>query len=379
MGNLRLAAIAMTILVITAACGDSDSSSIDAGEVASALDDPEHDSFPPALIDVDLVISGGPPPDGIPPIDQPNYAAIEDIDFLTDTEPVVVLDINGDVRAFPLQIMTWHEIVNDTIGDVPVTISFCPLCTSAIAFERTINGEVNTFGTSGQLFNSSLVMYDRLTETLWTHFDGRAVIGALTGTELTKRPMQTVSWASFKESFPDGIVLTRDTGFGRNYGQNPYPGYDAVGERPFLFVGEIDGQLAAKERVLAVRGEETKVLQTSLLAEVSTVTFQLDGVDVVALHTAGTSSALDTPTLADGRDVGATGVFIAAVAGEAVDLTTNNDGTFTDSVSGSNFDIFGLAIDGPLVGSQLDRVEALDTFWFAIAAFTPDAEIIDVG
>jgi len=379
MGNLRLLAVTMSILFIAAACGDSDSAALDPGDIASALDDPEHESFPPALIDVELVISGGPPPDGIPPIDQPNYATIEDIDFLADTEPVLVLDINGDVRAFPLQIMTWHEIVNDTIGDVPVTISFCPLCTSAVAFERTFNGEVTTFGTSGQLFNSSLVMYDRLTETLWTHFDGRAVIGALTGVVLTKRPMQTVSWGSFKESFPDGIVLTRDTGFARNYGQNPYPGYDAVGERPFLFVGEIDGQLAAKERVLAVRGEETKVLQTSLLAGVSTVTFQLDGVDVVALHATGTASALDTPTLADGRDVGATGVFVASVDGVAVNLTTNDDGTFNDSVSGSNFDIFGLAIDGPLAGSQLERVDAVDTFWFAIAAFAPDAEIIDVG
>jgi len=369
MGNLRLAAVTMSILFIAAACGDSDSVALAPGDVASALDDPEHESFPPALIDVELVISGGPPPDGIPPIDQPNYATIEDTDFLADTEPVLVLDINGDVRAFPLQIMTWHEIVNDTIGDVPVTISFCPLCTSAVAFERTIDGEVTTFGTSGH----------RLTETLWTHFDGRAVIGALTGVELTKRPMQTVSWGSFKESFPDGIVLTRDTGFGRDYGRNPYPGYDAVGERPFLFVGEIDGQLAGKERVLAVRGEETKVLQTSLLAEVSTVTFQLDGVDVVALHAAGTASALDTPTLADGRDVGATGVFVAAIAGETVDLTTNNDGTFNDSASGSNFDIFGLALDGPLAGSQLEPVEAVDTFWFAIAAFTPDADIIDVG
>ena len=353
---------------------------IDLDAVASALDDRTHGSFPEPRIDPDTVRSGGPPPDGIPPIDDPQYDAVADVDFLADAEPVLALEIDGDARAFPLQIMTWHEIVNDTIGGVPVTVSFCPLCNSAVAFERDIEGTVFDFGTSGSLFNSSLVMYDRQTETLWTHFDGKAVIGALTGIELAKIPVQTVSWADFKATFPDGRVLNRDTGFSRRYGENPYVGYDNADDRPFLFSGDIDGRLAPKERVVAVRGDETKIIPTFVLEEQGAVAFEIDGRQAIALFDAGTASALDSGSIAQGRDVGATGVFEQVVEGDiAVDLAANGDGTFTDQASGSVFDLFGRAIDGPLVGSELPQIEALDTFWFAIAAFEPDAEIIGIG
>lgn len=357
-----------------------DLTGIDLDDTASALDDRNHPSFPDPLIDSDAVRSGGPPPDGIPPIDSPNYDNVGDIDFLEPTEPILLLEVNGDVRGFPIQIMTWHEIVNDTIGGVPVTVSFCPLCNSAVAFERQIDDIEFDFGTSGSLFNSSLVMYDRQTETLWTHFDGRAVIGALTGIELAKIPVQTVSWDDFRTTFPDALVLNRDTGFNRRYGANPYVGYDEAGDRPFLFDGAIDGRLAPKERVVAIRGvEDTVIVPTFVLLEKGAVALEVDGRSAVALFDAGTSSALDESEISDGRDVGATGVFARTVGDVTVDLTANGDGTFTDSTTGSTFDLFGRGLDGSLVGEQLDRIEALDTFWFAIAAFAPDAQIVGIG
>lgn len=345
-------------------------------QIISALADMTDPAFAPPLVDVELIIESGVEPDGIRPVDDPHYTAVSKVQFLDDEEPVLVLDVNGDVRAFPIMVMTWHELVNDTIGGVPVTVSFCPLCNSGVAFERTTDFGELTFGTSGRLFNSSLVMYDRQTESLWTHFDGRAVVGTLTGSTLTRLPMQTVSWATFRDAFPDAEVLNRNTGINRPYGRNPYPGYDSVDSQPFFFVGEIDGRVAAKERVVAIRGAETKVILTTALAEAGTVEFDLDGVPLVAVHLPGTVSALDGPLITDGRDIGATGVFRRDLDGVAVSLTVDGD-VFVDEVSGSRFDVLGTAIDGPLAGSRLERVETLDTFWFAIAAFDPDTTIVD--
>ncbi len=344
----------------------------------SALDDMFDASFPPPLIPPEEVLSGGPPPDGIPAIDNPQFAPIDQIDFVADNEPVLVLDIGGDVRAYPIQIMIWHEIANDVVGGVPVTVSFCPLCNSAVAFKRTQpDGTVLDFGTSGRLYFSSLVMYDRQTESLWTHFDGTAVIGVLTGTTLEKIPLSTVSYADFREAHPEGVVLTRDTGFTRNYGRNPYPGYDDVNTAPFLFRGEADGRLPAQTKVVAVRGEnETVAVTQEFLAEKRVIPFEVDGTTVVALLQPGTSSGLDSVNISEGREVGATGVFIPEVDGQTLTLTPDGDSGFVDAETSTRWNILGEAVEGPLAGSELPKVEHLDTFWFAIAAFNPDTVVI---
>ena len=151
----------------------------------SALEEINATEFPPPLIDPREIISGGPPPDGIPPIDDPRFVPVADnLSLLPAQEPVVALEINGDARAYPIRAMVWHEIVNDVVGGVPVSVTYCPLCNSAATYDRRIDGAVTTFGTSGRLFASALVMYDRATESLWTHFDGRAVVGLLAGAEL---------------------------------------------------------------------------------------------------------------------------------------------------------------------------------------------------
>ncbi len=147
----------------------------------------------------DEIMSGGPPRDGIPPIDNPKFIDVSDPpSYMKENEPVISVEINGDARAFPLALLISHEIVNDEIGGVPVTITYCPLCNTAIAFDRRVGDRVLDFGTSGNLRNSDLVMWDRQTQSWWQQITGDAIVGELTGTKLTLIPAPLVSWSAFK-------------------------------------------------------------------------------------------------------------------------------------------------------------------------------------
>ena len=346
-------------------------------DVPSALRDRRHPDHPEPLVDLSQIRSGGPPPDGIPPLEDPAFEPAGEVDWLPGLEPVLALEINGDARAYPLRIMTWHELVNGAVGGVPVTVSYCPLCNSAIAYDRRVGDRILDFGTSGELFNSSLLMYDRQTESLWSHYTGTAVAGHLTGAELDLIPVQTVSFDRFLSTHPQGHVLSLDTGHSRRYGQNPYEFYDS-NSRPFLFGGPFDDRLEPMERVLALRaGDEGAVIPLGVLAERRVVPFSFAGRELVALYESGTASALDTGVIAEGRDVGATGVFVRSLGGQPLDLSVSADGGFVDAATGSVYDILGRASDSSGTGTPaLEPVEHLDTFWFAAAAFYPDAVIV---
>ena len=176
-------------------------------------------------IQYDELLFGGPPRDGIPSIDAPKFISPAEAEaWLADNEPVIALEIDGDARAYPLQILIWHEIVNDVVGDVPVIVTFCPLCNATIVFDRRLDGTIYEFGASGLLRNSDLVMYDRTTESLWQQFTGEGIVGDLAGAQLTFLPSSIVSFADFRAAYPGGVVLSRETGYGRTYGSNPYPG-----------------------------------------------------------------------------------------------------------------------------------------------------------
>jgi hypothetical protein len=327
-------------------------------------------------IEYDELLSGGPPRDGIPSIDEPTFITPEDAaEWLADNEPVIALEIEGDARAYPLQILTWHEIVNDTIEEVPVLVTFCPLCNSAITFDRRLGGEVYEFGTSGLLRNSDLVMYDRTTESLWQQLTGEAIVGNLVGQRLTFLPSSLVSFADFRESYPEGIVLSRDTGFSRDYGRNPYAGYDTIGRSPFLFTGPEDGRLPAVERVVTVALESVDVAYPlSILSEVGVIHDTQDGKDLVVFHTAGTSSALGAGVIAQGEDVGATGVFDPNLEGRLLTFAVDG-GRIVDEQTGSTWNVLGQAIEGALAGSSLEPIVHGDHFWFAWAAFKPDTTV----
>ncbi len=347
----------------------------------SALDDPLSSEFPQPLIDPRDLVSGGPPPDGIPSIDRPVFLDVADnLDLLPANEPVIALEINGDARAYPVRVMVWHEIVNDTVGGVPVAVTYCPLCNSAATYDRRVDGAETTFGTSGLLYASALVMYDRATESLWTHFDGTGVIGVLTGEVLDAYSSPLLAWDDFRSAYPTGQVLdwTR-TGFTRDYGRNPYVGYDDPGRTPDLFRGTVDGRAAAMRRVVGVTvaGESVAYSLDAISAGQGTATpVTVGGEDLTIFWKAGQANALDGETISGGRDVGSIGVFVSSVDGMA--LTFTHDGeTFLDAETGSLWSITGEALAGPLKGRILERVQHLDTFWFAWATYRPDTSLIE--
>ncbi len=262
-----------------------------------------------------------------------------------------------------------------------MAVTYCPLCNSALVYDRRLDDRVLEFGTSGLLLNSSLVMYDRQTETLWSHFTGAGIVGELTGEELETYAVATVAWGTWRDANPDGLVLSRDTGFDRSYGQNPYPGYDDVNGRPFLYEGEVDGRYTAMTRIVGVeRGGEALGVPLASLQETGVIESELAGSALVVLWTAGTASSLDAFDVAAGDDVGATGVFVPVVDGETLTFAAADGGTgdtFVDAETGSTWNVLGQATDGPLAGAQLEALPHVDTFWFAWSAFRPDSAVIE--
>ena len=337
--------------------------------------------FPTPLVDPAGIISGGPPPDGIPPIETPVFLPVTgNLDLLPGEEPVVALEIDGDARAYPVRVLIWHEIVNDTVGGVPVAITYCPLCNSAVSYDRRINGVETTFGTSGRLFASALVMYDRATESLWTHFDGRAVVGLLAGSQLTPIPSPLMAWADFRSAYPNGQVLDpARTGFARRYGTNPYVGYDNEDTFPFLFVGSVDERAAAKRRVVGiVRDGEAKAFTLDLVSggEANATNTAIGGDPVVIFWKSGQATALEEGEISEGRDVGSVGVFLATVDEQTLSFTATGD-RFRDEETGSEWLVTGEAVAGELAGQRLERIHHLDTFWFAFSTYQPGTELIE--
>jgi len=405
---IRIGAIGLALALVGVACGDaastdddtvpdlappastaSDSTVAGGGETdlpplpegPSALQTRVTPAFPEPLVDPNEIISGGPPPDGIPSIDAPEFVDVATAGgWLQPDEPVVTLDIDGQARAYPVQVLIFHEIVNDTVGGAPVAVTYCPLCNSAATYVREVRGHETTFGTSGSLFASALVMYDRATESLWTHFDGRAVVGVLAGDELVSIPSPLLAWDEFAATYPDGQVLDRErTGFERRYGANPYVGYDDPETQPFLFVGDVDARALAKRRVVGiVRDDAARAYALSAISgDVAKATnIEVGGDRLVILWKAGQSTALEDIEVAGGRDVGSVGVFLAEAEGTPVTLSAAA-GSFVDDETGSTWTVTGKAVAGPLEGTQLERVPHLDTFWFAWATYRPGTELVE--
>lgn len=244
----------------------------------------------------DEILSGGPPKDGIPAIDDPVFALVSAITDLVPSEPVISFEISGKAKAYPLRILMWHEIVNDTIGDLPIAVTWCPLCNSAVVFDRRVGGRTLSFGTTGKLRYSDLIMYDRQTESWWQQFVGEAIIGELLGAKLKMLPSRIESFARFRTRFPEGSVLTPPEAQHRPYGRNPYVGYDSS-VRPFLFLGSLPKGIAPLARVVAV-GEEAWTLELVRKRR------RIEAGDLVITWEPGQSSPLDTEAISEGRDIG---------------------------------------------------------------------------
>lgn len=256
--------------------------------------------FETTSIDLGEVMSGGPPKDGIPAVDNPVFAALSDVTDIAPTEPVVGLTVNGEWKAYPLRILMYHEITNDWIGNVPVSVTFCPLCNAVVVFDRRVGDQVLDFGTTGRLRNSDLLMYDRQTETWWQQFLGEAIIGELTGTVLDILPSRLESFAEFQARAPEGAqVQVPEFPNMRNYGSNPYDGYDTLAF-PFLYNGEVPDGIAPLDRVVSLK-DKSEAWSLALLRERKEL---VAGDGTVLRWSPGQNSALDTYQIAEGRDVG---------------------------------------------------------------------------
>ncbi|MBI4214013.1 MAG: DUF3179 domain-containing protein [Chloroflexi bacterium] len=319
---------------------------------------------------------GGPPRDGIPPLDSPRFEGVAQADrWLRPPEPVIFLELHGDARAYPLQVLIWHEIVNDEVGGQPLAVTFCPLCNTAIAFDRRVGERTLDFGTTGNLRLSDLVMWDRQTESWWQQASGEALVGELAGARLRMVPASVVAWADFKRQRPNGRVLSRETGFQRDYGRNPYVGYDDAGSAPFLYDGPIDGRLRPMERVVTVSlAGETVVYPATRLLDRRAINDTVGGQPVIVLLQPGTASALDRGQIADSRDVGASAVYLRQVDGRVLSFAWDG-GAFVDAETSSRWTLLGEAEAGPLAGTRLTPAVHTDAFWFASAAFFPNVRI----
>lgn len=327
-------------------------------------------------VDFSEFMGGGPKRDGITAIDNPKFISIKEAkSWLGLENPVVSLEVNGIAKAYPLEILIWHEIINDRIGKIPVSVSFCPLCYSTSAFERIVKGKETTFGTSGLLRNSNLVMYDRLTESLWQEFTGTALVGEMTGTKLKLYPSQIISFEQFAKAYPNGTVLSRVTGFNRAYGKNPYVGYDNINTKPFLYRGKNDGRLPPNEKVTAIElNGNYKAYPYSITNKKHVINDVIDKTPILVLHLEGAVSALDKRTVSNSRNVGSTGIFNRKVNGKTLTFLYR-DSKVIDEQTHSIWSITGKAIAGKLKGTQLKEMLYGDYFSFAWFVFRPDTKL----
>jgi len=320
-------------------------------------------------------------PDGIPPIDAPKFWEKEKaLEAYFEHEPVITVEINGKAKAYPLSVLMYHEIVNDELGGIPISATYCPLCNAAIVFDRRLNFEgtkyLLDFGVSGMLRNSDLVMWDRQTESWWQQFTGEAMVGKLSGAELTYVSSMLISLNEFYQTYPQGQVLSTETGHSNKYGINPYANYDArENMQPFLYKGDVDSRLPAMERVIDVRvNEKYKIYPLSAIQSKGIINDSFNNQPIVVFYTAKTVSVLDNKNISESKEVGSVTVFEPLIDGKLLSFVKSDVG-FVDEQTGSVWNITGNCIEGQYKGLELRPMNSGNHFAFAWFAFHPESEI----
>ena len=307
------------------------------------------------IIPLDKIKSGGPPKDGIPSIDNPVFAKAEDSQFMSDSDTVIGLEIDGDAKAYPLFILVWHEIVNDKVGGIPVSVTYCPLCYTNQVFERVVNEQEVEFGTSGKLYNSNLLMYDRLTESYWSQALGIAVKGELTGYQLNLIPFDVITWGDWKKLYPDTLVLTTDTGHIRSYATDPYGDYYT--EPRIIFpVDHNDDRIHPKEIIIGFSHENIhKAYKQNDIESLVVINDSIGNLPVLLTSLFSENSR----------------AFERTVDGQVLDFQFI-DGKIIDVQTKSEWNYDGLSISGINEGKQLKRMPIEPGFWFEWVAFHPE-------
>ena len=373
---MKIIQIILSLFIITAS-SSSTFAQDDLAEILKAYPSWQT-NFNKRTIDLSELMSGGPPKDGIPAIFTPKFETqAEASDWLDDKEPVIALEIDGMAKAYPLSILIWHEIANDKLNGVPVVVSFCPLCYSAIVYDRRVNGIEPHFGVSGLLRHSDMIMYDNATESYWQQFTGDAIVGDMVGATLELIPSQIISFKQFKDAYPSGVVLSKETGYKRKYGMNPYVGYDDIDQKPFLYRNDIDERLPPNEKVIAIMINDVyKAYPYSITVEEHIIMDDVGSVKIAVFHGEGAVSALDDQIIYYSKEVGSTGVFNRVLDDKTLTFKYD-DGYFYDNETGSKWNITGNAIEGAYRGKKLGRIKHGDYFAFAWFAFRPETEIYE--
>ncbi len=336
-------------------------------------------------VDPDEILSTGPGRNGIQPIYQPHLRSILETvtdeamrSWLTLDHPVAVVEVNGDARAYPLGILTFHEVVNDNIGGQPVLVTYSPLSYTTRAFGRVVDDVELNFGTTGNVRIANLVMWDDHTESWWQQADGQAITGEAAGHRLEYVPAYITSFGEFARTYPDGRVLSPASGspeFWPVYGGSQYFGYDSPNNPPSLFIGQLDERLSPKERVLGVEiDDEIIAFPFAQLRQEQVVNTEIGGEPVVVFWKAGTRSALDEESIAESHDPGSAAAFSRRLGDRILEFEAAGD-FFRDTETGTLWTLLGAGDQGELVEQRLTPVKADNALWFAWVSFNPETEI----
>jgi Protein of unknown function (DUF3179) len=318
------------------------------------------------------------PWDSIPAVDQPRFVQAADAAFLGD-EPVLALEIGGEARAYPGRYLNRHEIVNDVVAGRPIVVSFCPLCNSAVVFDRRVGDRTLTFGVSGQLDFANLIMFDRETTSWWQQLTGRSTNGPLAGAGLVVIPSEMVSFAEWRTTHPDGLVMSEPDDGGFTYGVDPYAAYGRNPQAQSIVLDPgttTDPRLPPMWRLLGavVGGRAVAFPFPDAVGGTAVASKTVGAVPLVALFAWGTRQLENNYSIAAADRGWAGTILIARVNGRTLHVTARGDG-FVDEASGSRFDLFGRAVAGPLAGLTLGAPPQMTSFWFAWSHFYPRTSV----
>jgi hypothetical protein len=329
---------------------------------ATATPTPDLEAF------ADNIMSGGPPKDGIPAVDEPRFVAAEEMDYLLKPQDrVFVLAYQEEIRVYPQLVLVWHEVVNDDVAGDRVSVTYCPLTGSVVAFKgHAPDGAPLTFGTSGNLVNSNLLMYDRQTDSQWPQILGQAITGPLTGTSLEEIPLVWTTWERWKAQDIDAPVLSAETGHLRSYGQDPYGTYGGSVQGYYEDDGLLfqvlheDRRFGPKEVVVGVKvGEDRLAIPKETALKEGTWNLEFAGQPLVAVRDA----ALETVW-----------VFTRQLAGRTFSFQFGEGNSVHDQ-DGRVWHLMGSVLEGPS-GERLPAVPFYDVMWFAWYAFFPSTEVV---
>jgi hypothetical protein len=314
-------------------------------------------------------------------ITEPRIGSVVDGRYLMPQEPVVVLIHGVQARAYPVRYLLWHQVVNDTLSDTPVVITFSPLTGTTYAFiQPIINNQPSQMAAAPPTGDSSLILTDLATHSSWPQLDATATSGPMKGSRLTSLPVNVVPWSDFSTAYATASFMLPPVGSTLPYRQTPYPGYDRMAEPPNTFTDSVDVRLAPMTRILGVTvgGAHTAFpfgdLRTVARSRITAVNLTIGNNPLLVTWRAGTRSLMDSYSLSASRDVGSANGYSAVLGGRLLTFEVK-DRQLVDNETGSAWNNFGQAISGPLAGQALTPVEATSSFWFSWAHQHPDTTV----